>query len=244
MEQGSGAISYRIFQYVNGNYITVANTTGTSYTKAGLKNGVTYRYLVRAYDGTTWSTYTTADLVSVKPVAPLAKPVVSAFSGNGAIKLSWNKVAGATGYRVYQYVNGNYVTVANTSGTSYTRTGLTNGATYKFLVRAYNSTTWSNYTTADLITVKPSALSRPTVNAFSGNGAIKLSWNKVSGATGYRVYQYVNGTYVTLTTTTGTSFTKTGLKNGYNYTFLVRAYNSDGWSSYTTADLITVKPMA
>ena len=56
--------------------------------------------------------------------------------------------------------------------------------------------------------------------------AIKLVWKAVPGATGYQVFLYDAKTkkYVTLKTTTGTSYTVSKLKSGTSYKFAVRAY--------------------
>ena len=50
------------------------------------------------------------------------------------IKLTWSKTTGAKGYQVYQYKNGSWTKLANTSSTSYTVTNLESATTYKFRV--------------------------------------------------------------------------------------------------------------
>jgi len=71
--------------------------------------------------------------------APDAPSSLSAVAGNQKIDLSWNSVSGATSYQVMRRTSpgGTYSTVAsNVTNTSYTNSGLTNGTTYYYIVRA------------------------------------------------------------------------------------------------------------
>jgi chitinase len=73
----------------------------------------------------------------------------------------------------------------------------------------------------------PAGLSVSSTTSSSAS----LSWNAVSGATGYNVYR--NGTKVTAVT--GTSATVTGLAASTSYSFQVTATNSAGESAKSTA---------
>ena len=130
-----------------------------------------------------------------------------------------------------------------TTGTSSVVTGLRNGTKYGFLVRAYVNGAWSAFTSADLVYATPVS-SRPAVKAAAGDSQVSLSWNSVSGASRYAVYSYLNGKYTMQATTTGTSYTVTGLSNRTRYGFLVRAYINGTWSSFTSDDLVYATPMS
>ncbi|MEU7059994.1 glycoside hydrolase family 18 protein [Streptomyces sp. NPDC046197] len=65
----------------------------------------------------------------------------------------------------------------------------------------------------------------------TASSSVSLSWNAVSGATGYNVYR--NGTKVT--TVTGTSATVTGLSASTSYSFEVTATNAAGESAKSAA---------
>ena len=77
------------------------------------------------------------------PTAPPAAPILTATPGNTQASLSWTGSAGATSYTVKRGTSsGVYATPPLASGvtaTSYTDTGLTNGATYYYVVTAVNS---------------------------------------------------------------------------------------------------------
>ncbi|KUM88740.1 MULTISPECIES: chitinase [Streptomyces] len=75
----------------------------------------------------------------------------------------------------------------------------------------------------------PTVPATPAGLAVSGtsSSSVSLTWNTVSGATGYNVYR--NGTKVTAVT--GTSATVTGLTASTSYSFQVTAVNSAGESA-------------
>jgi fibronectin type 3 domain-containing protein len=75
--------------------------------------------------------------------------------------------------------------------------------------------------------------------ATAGNAQVGLSWNAVAGATGYNVYRSTTSgsfgtTPVNATPLTSASFTNTGLTNGTQYFFVVRAVNASGQSPSST----------
>ena len=82
---------------------------------------------------------------------------------------------------------------------------------------------------------------KPNVKIKSiDNGRVTLAWDPVDGASKYAIACYKgNNTYETYTLDcTNTEYTITGLENGKTYEFLVQAYLSDHWSSYSTRDHI------
>lgn len=78
-----------------------------------------------------------------------------------------------------------------------------------------------------------------------GKTKAKLSWKKVTGASGYEIYMKTgNGKYKKLKTLgkTKTSYMKTGLKKKTSYTFRIRAYKKSGgkkiYGAYSSAKRI------
>lgn len=68
---------------------------------------------------------------------------------------------------------------------------------------------------------------------------VNLSWDAVSGATGYNAY---NGTTkLTLTPITATSYVVTGLKENTEYSFTITAVNGEGESSASSVITIVTK---
>lgn len=175
---------------------------------------------------------------------------VSASQSTDYIKLTWKKVSGATGYRVYQYNSstGKYKTLKTLTGTSYTVKNLKAGTTYKFAVKAYTKangeTLWAASSKTLTTATKPAT---PTVKATAGSGKATLSWSKVTGATGYVVYMMDEfGDYVKVGSTKKTSYTVTDLDYGKTYNFRVKAYKTAGdknvYSGHKTVKVTTLYP--
>lgn len=64
------------------------------------------------------------------------------------------------------------------------------------------------------------------LTATGAKKSVKLAWAAVSGATGYKIYYAQGGKYTLRATTTGTSYTDSGLAFGQTYCYVVTAYKS------------------
>jgi len=126
------------------------------------------------------------------PATPVLKDAVASGSG---IKVTWNKVSGASDYVVYR----------KTEATKFTRIGFSTkasfkdetaeaGITYTYTVSARAggqesgrdpigvSAAWTKQTAGYISTPK-------LVSATGKNNGIEVKWKKVTGATGYRIFR-------------------------------------------------------
>src|SRR5438093_9923924 len=242
---GSAITGYKIYRSTSSGtetgYVSLGNVT--SYTNTGLTNGITYFYKVRAVNSVGISPL--SNETSATPIGTPFTPLnLQATGGTGKIILTWqapssNGGSAITGYKIYRSTSSGtetgYVSLGNV--TSYTNTGLTNGITYFYKVRAVNSvgiSPLSNETSATPIGTPFTPLN---LQATGGTGKIILTWqapssNGGSAITGYKIYRSTSsGTetgYVSLGNVT--SYTNTGLTNGITYFYKVRAVNSVGIS--------------
>ena len=176
---------------------------------------------------------------NIVPVNPTGYKAVAAYD---AIKLTWSAVSGATGYRVYLYNSKtkSYDIIKDfTQEKSITVKKLSAGPKYKFAVKSYavidGKKKWSSGYTSYIAATDPV---KTNVKATYTENTITLTWNKVKGAEGYRVFRYNKsaGKWVTLATTDKNTYTVKKLAAGKKFIFAVRAYikidSTVYWSDY------------
>ncbi len=244
-----GATEYRVYRSLEGTFILYnriaddTTITTTSYTNTGLTGGTSYRYLVRAVDGNGESA--NSNIVRITALsAPSVPANLRAVAGDNRITLSWDSVSGATEYRIYRSATtgGTLTRIASgttITATTYINTGLTNGTTYRYTIRAANNigeSTDSSEVTATPVapTVVPTAPGN--LRADNGSLAVRLTWDSVSGVNEYRIYRSATtgGTLTRIassTTITAATYTDTGLTSLTTYRYVVRAVNRIGESA-------------
>ena len=220
----------------------------TSHPVTGLANGTRYTFQVRAknaFGPGASSSVTGTPTAPFTPVDPPAAPGnLRAAVGDRSVTLSWDDPIDAkvTGYQ-YRYVDDvtapidwddvTWQDIAKKA--SHPVTGLTNGTSYTFEVRAKRgSVAGASSSVTATPTAPPAAPSNLT--ATPGDESMNLSWNNPNDAsiTGYQ-YRYKTGTDwdpdwtdIRNSGTLTTSHLLTGLTNGTEHTFEVRAKNAGG----------------
>jgi len=143
---GTAPITYSVYRgTAAGQESTTAiasGISGTSYTNTGVSNNTKYYYTVKAVNSK--GTSAASNEASATPVgsAPAAPTNLTATAGNAQIALSWTGSTGATSYNIYRgtTAGGESATAVGTStSASFTNTGLTNGTTYYYTVKAVNA---------------------------------------------------------------------------------------------------------
>ncbi|MCD7946561.1 MAG: leucine-rich repeat protein, partial [Clostridiales bacterium] len=178
-----GAEGYYVCRKTTGGWTTLGYTTSTSYTDTTASSGTTYYYTVQAYAGSVTSDYETD-----RSILYVAQPNVTLENVSAGVKVSWGAVGGATSYRVYRRTSdGSWKRITTVSTLTYTDTVAkdNSGTTYYYTVRAVSGSTLSSYDSSKSITYP----AQPTVSLANAATGVKVSWGKVSGATGYRVYR-------------------------------------------------------
>lgn len=241
-EKVKNADGYRVFKQVDGKWKKLADTKKLTYTAKSLTASESYKFAVRHYTvkngekvlGKSYGTVTakTKALSKVKNFTATAE--------NNAVTLNWTKLSGASGYRLYvKNAEGKWeaIKTVSASKTSYTAKLNSNFEKYTFAIKAYaktaKGTVWaSSYTTAK--TSLAASGKAEIISSTSTINSITLTWNKVEGADGYRVYAYKNGEYSIIDRTYGSeTCTVTGLNSDSDYTFAIKAFSKkDGKTSF------------
>src|SRR5206468_3233239 len=147
---GSPITNYKINRGGALSIKTLVTTVGaeTSYTDAGLTNGVTYYYQVSAVNNV--GEGPRSNEASATPTAPATPPGAPqglvATAGDATVTLTWsapssNGGSPITNYRIYRSTTGGGETLQATIGIvlTYTDTSVTNGVTYYYQVSAVNA---------------------------------------------------------------------------------------------------------
>ena len=148
-----------------------------------------------------------------------------------SVTFSWNEVKNAQRYYLYHYVDGKEKPeyIGDTTSTKATVNSLESGKTYTFAVRAVkeeNGEKIKGKMSDKLITVTvPEGKVTPETKAITSD-SITLYWDKLPGASGYKVYYYnrEKEKYVSYDNTKSTSMTVKGLEQNTFYSFKIRAY--------------------
>ncbi len=223
-DASNGAIGYEI--EVDG---IVANTdTATVYTHVGLNPGTPHTYKVRARNAGgpgNWSAPVTKSTLPASPDIPVNLNTVPLST---SVTVTWNNVPGATGYDIE--VDG--VLVNNGPNTNYVHNSLTPGTHHSYRVRSINpggKSEWSGYvnttTLLDTVPVPVNISATPALNS------ITLTWDKVSGASGYEIS--VDG--AAFDNGTRTTYTHSNLAPGTQHVYRVRAKKSGITSEWSAA---------
>ena len=239
----NGAYGYRLYyRPASGGWKRFKDTTATSFTDSGVSPNRTETYTIRCIDknGNTISGFNSNGW-SIKYV-PVAPTISKLENTSGGIKLTWNKIAGVYGYRLYyKPASGGWKRFKDTTATSFTDSGVSPNRTETYTIRCidkngntvsgFNSKGWSKKYT-------PVA---PTISKLENtSGGIKLTWNKIAGVYGYRLYHKTSSGWKRFKDTTATTYTDTAVKSGRTETYTIRCidkngntvsgYNSKGWS--------------
>ena len=260
----TGADGYRVYLYNENTkkYEKLKNVSGTSTKITGLKPCATYKYKVRAYakdDETAWSSYSAVIAPAVKKAHTNKVTITDAkLTANGkkvtkcstcgtkstetiyspeTIKLSSNK------YTYNGKVRTPSITVTDAKGkklvkdrdyTVFYESGRKNPGRYTVKIKFKG-----NYTGTKSLTFVIKPKTPASLSAKKTTSSITLSWGKVTGASGYRIYKYNTSTkkYEALKDVSGTSYKIKGLTADTTYKFKVRAYKNDAdgtiWGSYS-----------
>jgi len=185
-------------------------------------------------------------------IAPATPVITKTAQTANAIRLTWNKVTGATGYRVYQYnaKTKKWDKLKTLKDTTYRIEKLKAGTTYKFRVKAYkkdDGTIWGKATATINVATKTAAPKITKLTTTKGKAA--FTWSNVAGETGYQVYYSTKKDSgfkkVTSYKADVVKGTKSKLTSGKKYYFKVRAYKKTAsgtvYSAWSSVKSIKIK---
>lgn len=172
----AGASSYNLYWSTASN-LTMANGTkvnfvASPFVESSLTNMTTYYFAVSAVVGTTETAISA--VVSATPV-PGAPTGLTVSVGTGQLKLSWQPVAGVTGYNLYYSTaasptRSNSTQVQNVTSPYY-QTSLVNGTTYYFFVTGTMNSGGLEFADSGIVSGTPNAPSSLAYIKWGAQGA-------------------------------------------------------------------------
>ncbi len=248
-----GAESYKVYRKTYstktkkyGSWKTCGTVTTTSYVDTKAKSGTKYIYTVKALNGDVKS-----GIKNSSSILYLAQPTVKIANASTGVKVKWNKITGATGYKVYraEYANGKWTgwksvkTIDKGSTVSWTDKSAKSGVKYKYTVKAVNGKTASTYKSSSSLLF----LAQPKVAVKALSNGIKVAWVQSTGATSYKIYRSEYNTTtkkwsswkgIKTVKSTSKSYTDKSAKKGVKYRYAVKAVNGKVASSYKASSSV------
>lgn len=230
---------YQLYRYdsVSKTYKKIKSILVNSATETGLSPSMQYTYKIRAYKKIDNKIFYGEFSNAATAVTSPSK--VANFrwmeSKSDRVRLRWDRgTSKVSGYQIYKYSNTQkkYIlskTISQSSQISWTNMYLKSNTEYRYKIRAYitvNGNTYYGLLSDEVMA--STATTAPKYTLSSDNkGQIKVTWDKVAGATGYVLFYKTSadGEWRALTNSqyTGTSYTKNNLKSGKKYYFYVKA---------------------
>ena len=212
---GEGASYYRVYKIYNG--ITKnAKTTSSPYTFQNLTEGVEHEIYVIAFDSQGNQYRSESVKFTPEKKAVLTAPTNVKVDANGNV--TWTAAENAAYYKVSKIVGGKTYTGKQTTDTKYTFISFNPGQNKTVYVTAFDKD--GNSVKSKTVTVK--AVENINVTATG-----VVTFDKVDGASYYRVYKVYNGITKNAKTTYSPYKFQTFTK-GVKHDVYVKAYNASG----------------
>jgi hypothetical protein len=187
--------------------------------------------------------------ITIDKIPAPAPTNVTATAGNAAASVAWDLPttnADVTGFEVTRSP-GSTVTLPATAR-SYADTGLTNGTSYTYSVRALSPDGNSPAVSAPPVVPQapapaPKAPGVPTITATStGSGSVTVTWRAPSnGGSPITNYQLLSGSRTLTVGASTLKATLTGLPKNTKVRVGVRARNAVGWGNQAFTPYVTTK---
>ncbi len=171
---GYPVTEYRVYRWTEGGEaVLLGTTTEVAYNDTSVTNGVTYYYYVTAVNSHGESD--PSNEVNATPLGTPSSPQnLTATAGDGEVVLKWEAPADNGGtpvirYNIYRGTSpDNMVLISNVSAdnTTFTDTGVENGNTYYYYVRAVNAVGEGEASETVSVTPRGSAFYDPTSPLF------------------------------------------------------------------------------
>ncbi len=233
------ATAYRVARRKasDADYVTVkSSTVETTFTDNNLEVGERYYYRVYAIN----SGGESSNSETVGGYTKFDQPSVSAISST-QLNLSWSNISYAESFTVRRRkYDGEYADVETVTEKTYIDSGLESGTKYYYWIQANCNVEGTKYIAKSTSKGQFTKLQAP-LYTVSGQ-TVNLSWNAAKGDLSY-TYKILRKeatatSYTTVTTTSSTAYTDSGLKADTTYYYYIDVLENGNWCA--NSDGITV----
>ncbi len=233
----------------SGNWSSITETGITQVQRNSRSDGI-WTYQVSACNGSTCSPPSAHKSINVAHAPSTPVSLGTPSLNDGDFKLDWSSGGGTISkYIIERKKNSDSYRYYRSVTSSYANINDPNAGTYRFRVKACNSSTgWDSCSgwayTNNITVAKPT--SAPTINmgASSDNGSFSLSWGAISNAISYKLEENVVGSSswntIQNSGVRSKSFSGDNAKGSNTYRYRVSACNNVGCSSPSAIDAIDV----
>lgn len=220
------ATQYRVYRYNDSQkkWVALADVKQSDYTDTTAVSGTTYQYTVKTISPVL-SKY------EAKSIEFIAAPQPKVNNTVNGPQIYWSKVAGAEKYRVFYHNGTKWKIIADTTETSLLHTKFEYNKVYKYTVRCVTADS-KTFTSAYLTDgVSNTIVQAPEVKASVMPFTIDLSWNKVTGASKYRLFYKSKSTdwkWTKIGDTAALSYSFSNVVSNNGYYFTARAVDESG----------------
>jgi fibronectin type 3 domain-containing protein len=249
-----GVTNYEIFR--DGSLLTTVGAV-TSYSDTTVAPNTSYAYKVRAMDAATNRSGFSAVANATTPsdADPPTAPAHLAATAPSAsrVDLTWDASTDNVGVTNYRIIRDGSTLITIGAVTSYSDTSVSAATAYEYTVKAIDAATNASgpSNAADVTTpgagdtTNPSDPTNLTATAVSGS-QINLAWTGSTDNVGVTNYEIFRGGSLLTTVGAVTAYSDTGLANGTQYSYKVRALdaanNMSGFSSPVSATTFDTAP--
>lgn len=249
----STATRYRIDLDTSGAFanplLTDSTLVDTSRSIAGLLEGTTYYWRIRAGNSAGWGAFAVTRSFATWSTPEQIQAIAPEDEATGIpvpVQFTWHSSAAASRYQLDLAASGTFdsLLVADSSLTDTTCpvSGLVPNTTYYWRVRAGSGAGWGSYSGARSFTTLnvplQVQLQSPMDHVRGVSSPVHFMWQASPGASSYRLdvspHQDFNALVVSDSTLSDTSRLVAGLDTMTTYFWRVRARNNAGWGSFSS----------